>query len=328
MAGLSDRVGPFWIQVVSLVLGGVLFLFMPLLQSFWTLLAGILVISVVVEGLRPANSASVAMYSRPENRTRAFSLNRMAINLGFALGPALAGVLASLSYRWLFLADGLTCIAAGTLFFFYFRRHPMPRVSPAQAAVGLGKSPYRDTKFWLLFSCVFPLPWYFSMISTLPLYYREVHHLSELNIGLLLGLNGLIVFILEMILVYLLEKRFKIWQLVVFGNLLNGLAFLVLNLSGHSGILYLSMLFLSLAEILAMPFMMTFILQQAGDHNRGAYLGLYTLSFSAAFTFAPLLGTQLADAYGFANLWWVMVGLTLLTSLGFYLLMPRMVARF
>src|SRR5690606_5211982 len=103
--------------------------------------------------LRPANSASIAYYSRPENVTRAFSLNRMAINLGFSIGPAIGGVVAALSYKWLFIADGVTCIAAGIFFYFYFRSQQGHRPSTnnvPEQTIPVSKSPYRDA-WYILF---------------------------------------------------------------------------------------------------------------------------------------------------------------------------------
>lgn len=117
---LSDRIGHFKVQYISLILGGSLFFLIPLFTTFESLLAIVLIASTVIECLRPANASSVAHYARPENVTRAFSLNRMALNLGFSIGPALGGVLATFSYKWLFITDGSACIAAGLVFFFLF----------------------------------------------------------------------------------------------------------------------------------------------------------------------------------------------------------------
>ena len=146
---LTDRIGHFRVQFWSLVLGGSFFLVLAQLKTFTAFAVGIFILSLISECLRPANSSSVSFYARPENITRAFSLNRMAINLGFAIGPALAGLLATISYRLLFLADGFTCIAAGLFFFYYFRSLPGSRKKEAVSAVTLPKvrSPYQDFKF-------------------------------------------------------------------------------------------------------------------------------------------------------------------------------------
>src|SRR5438045_8869013 len=78
----------------------------------------IFVLSSLGESFRPANSAAVAAYSNDSNRTRCYSLNRLAINLGWAIGPAVGGILASINYAYLFWVDGLTCIIASIVLYF------------------------------------------------------------------------------------------------------------------------------------------------------------------------------------------------------------------
>lgn len=328
---LSDKIGNFNVQFFSLTLGGALFLCIPLFTRFETLAVAIFIASTVIECLRPANSASVAVYAKPENITRAFSLNRMALNLGFSIGPAVGGLLATISYSWLFIADGFTCIAAGILFYFYFRkkspRNPEAEQKTLLTAIA-SPSPYKDVPFLVfvgltgLFALVF-----FQFFFTLPIYYREAYSLSEAQIGGLLAFNGLIVFSAEMILVYLLEHRFRLWRIIVTGTLLNGLSYILLNAAGAEYILYVSVFLLSTAEILAMPFMVSFIVRRAGEAKRGAYLGLYSFAYAAAFIFAPYLGTQLIAHFGFSTLWWVLGGISAGTALGFFLLLPRMQAK-
>jgi len=324
---LTDRIGHFRVQFWSLVLGGSFFLVLAQLKTFTAFAMGIFILSLISECLRPANSSSVSFYARPENITRAFSLNRMAINLGFAIGPALAGLLATISYRLLFLADGFTCIAAGLFFFYYFRSLPGSRKKEAVSAVTLPKvrSPYRDFKFILfvllstLFACVF-----FQFFSTLPLYYRQVRGLTEAQIGMLLGVNGLVVFSLEMLAVYLLGKRFRPASLIAFGALLVALSLVILNFVQGNWIVLVSMVILSIAEIFSLPFMATIPVKRSAEINRGTYMGLYNISFSSSFILGPFIGTTIIDLYGFDTLWWSSGLLVLITGAGFYLLIQKL----
>jgi predicted MFS family arabinose efflux permease len=53
----------------------------------------------------------LATYSKPENRTRSLTLVRLAVNLGFAAGPALGGlIIMNMGYGGLFWVDGSSCI--------------------------------------------------------------------------------------------------------------------------------------------------------------------------------------------------------------------------
>ncbi len=324
---LTDKIGHFKVQFVSLTLGGGLYFILLNLRQFEYMAAGVFILSLVNDMLRPANASSIASYAKPENVTRAFSLNRMAINLGFSIGPAVGGLLAALSYKWLFIADGATCIAAGLFFFLYFRAQQghKPVIPENKADVPAVMSPYRDMWFILfvilcsLFATIF-----FQLFSTLPLYYKQVHQLSEGSIGLLMALNGLIVFLLEMIVVYLLGEKASKAMLVAGGLLMLGLSFVLLNLFGQVSILYVSMLLLSISEILAMPFMSTITVERSGLSNRGAYMGLYTISYAAAHVVSPYLGTSIIAAYGFSTLWWACGILTIVTALGFYFVIHQM----
>ena len=87
--------------------------------------------------------------------------------------------------------------------------------------------------------------------------------------GLLLALNGIIVFSVEMIAVYLLGRAFKINNLIFTGLFLLATSFAVLNLVQAEHILFVGMTLLSIAEIFAMPFMVTFVVQSSDLNNRG-----------------------------------------------------------
>src|SRR5689334_3231959 len=109
---LSDKFGFFRVQVTSLLLNGILFITLGFMQELWQFALCIFLLSSLGDAFRPANAAAIAAYSSEENRTRCYSLNRLATNLGWAIGPAVGGILASYNYHLLFWTDGITCIAA------------------------------------------------------------------------------------------------------------------------------------------------------------------------------------------------------------------------
>ncbi len=325
---LTDRIGHFRVQVGSLFVGGGLFFLLLELQQFSTFAGGIFLLSLVTECLRPANSASVSFYTDQKNVTRAFSLNRMAINLGFSIGPALGGLLATISYHWLFLADGISSLLAGIFFYVYFRHRTgyTPRLKTAPKAVLFpDSSPYRDRQFmWFAVLCgCFGLV-FFQFFTNLPLYYRQVYALPQTQVGTLFALNGVVVFSLEMVVVYLVGNRYKLAHLVTWGTLCVGLSFALLNILQGVWVLYLAMFVLSIAEILAMPFLATIPVKRSDATNRGAYMGVFTLSYSVAFVIGPYLGTSIISEFGFAALWWFTAGLATLTALGLFWLVSRM----
>jgi predicted MFS family arabinose efflux permease len=322
---LTDKIGQFKVQFLSLTTGGIMFLLLGQIKTFWLLALWLFFVSLINDSLRPANATSISIYARPENVTRAFSLNRMAVNLGFSIGPAAGGLLAAISYHYLFLVDGFSCIAAGILFYFAFRKRKTYTANSNSTNVNLPvRSVWKDKKFLLFALCcmIFAMI-FFQLFSTLPIYYRERYYLSEGMIGLLLALNGLIVFLVEMVFVYLVANKISKRALISMGTFLAGFSFVLLNLFDGFWILFLAMIILSFSEILAMPYMVTHTVEQSEPETRGAYMGIYSLSYATAFVIAPFFGTIIIESLGFEWLWWI-IGITAsVGAIGFYRLLKK-----
>ena len=322
---LSDKIGHFLVQLYCLILSIPVFFLLPELKTPLSLSLGVFFLSVVTETFRPANSVAIASYSNPDNITKAFSLNRMAINLGFSIGPALGGFLAAFSYQLLFYGNGITSGIAGIVFYLYFRKlkgakQPENIAESADTAI----SPWKDSKFlFFSFLCCLYSICFFQLLSTLPLFYREVKHLDEFEIGLILGFSGLVVFSLEMLLVHNAEKHMSAASAIIIGTLLCGISYMMLIFSGGFGLLYSSIFVLCISEILAMPFMASVTIQRAPKGKQGAYMSLNALTFSAAHILSPFLGTRIASHYGFSSLWMATGAVSLVAALGFGWIMKR-----
>lgn len=326
---LTDRFGNFWVQTLSLLFSVPLFLIIPQFTSVETLAVAIYMLSVVTESFRPANSVSVARYARPENITRAFSLNRMAINLGFSIGPALGGFLASISYNWIFYGNALGAfIATLTFILFFYKRKGTARAKPADSVIApspIRVSPYRDWLF-LVFSllcCIYAIC-FFQLLSTMPLFYQKGHLLNEKQVGIILGFSGLVVVIFEMLLVHIAERRLNYASSIFLGTALCAVSFALLPIPTGYWILYASIFLLSISEILAMPFMASVAVKRASRSNQGAYMGLNALAFSAAHVFSPFIGTRIADNYGFNVLWWGTAAVLMGIATGLYFVVRKM----
>lgn len=319
---LTDRIGFYRTQAYSFFLTVPVFMLLPQLKSVAGLSVGILFLSTIAEAFRPANSVALSHYTPKEHITKAFSLNRMAINLGFSVGPALGGFLAGLSYDWLFYGNALGTLLAALLFVVYFKGKTPGRSSAVKREEIAAESPYRDYKM-IAFSllCALYAVCFFQLINTLPLYYKEAHRLSEFRIGVILGYSGLFIVLFEMIIVQVAGKLFSIAHIIIIGTLLCGAAFVVLNLSFTYWMLYFGITVLCVSEILAMPYMSTVYVQSSSDNNRGAYMGMYSLAFSLAHIVSPYFGTHTIEHWGFETLWWVTGIITAVTAAGFYALM-------
>ncbi|WP_178987724.1 MFS transporter [Winogradskyella schleiferi] len=307
---LTDTIGYYKVMVRSLLSTGFLFIAMQFLNTFASVCVGIFLVMVVADTFRPAMFVAMSVYSKPENKTRSVTLIRLAINLGFSAGPAIGGlIITTLGYGGLFWVDGITCILATILLIKVLN----PRVAKAidNIVVEHPISVYKDKLFWIFFAAMVLFGIIFlQYFSTLPLYYKDIHHLTELDIGILLGLNGFFIFLLEMPLIKWLEqtKNTKI-GLTLLGLLLTMLSFYVLNLTSWIGILAVGMLFMTIGEMIAFPFSNAFAMDRAKKGKQGEYLSMYVMAFSIAHIFGHSAGLRLIDNFGYNNTWYIMVAL-------------------
>ena len=187
---LTDEIGYYKVMLTSLIATGFLFIGVQFLEGFWPICIGIFILMVIADAFRPAVFVALSAYSKPENITRSVTLIRLAINLGFSAGPALGGIIIfSLGYGGLFWVDGLTCMIAGTLLFIIL--HPKKSKVLDTVHHKSPKSAYRDTPYLLFIAAMVLFGFAFvQYFSTIPVYYSEIHSLSEFQIGMLLALNG------------------------------------------------------------------------------------------------------------------------------------------
>lgn len=306
---LTDKFGYYKVMFVSLMLTGILFIFLQFLKTFSEFCVGIFLVMLIADTFRPAMFVALNAYSKPQNKTRSVTLIRLAINLGFSAGPAIGGVIiTSLSYTLLFWIDGVTCIIA-TILLMLVLNPKKARVSDKQ--VVRNPLPIKSDKpFWVFFIAMIIFGFVFlQYFSTMPLYYRDVHCLSEFDIGLLLGMNGFLIFVFEMpIIKWLEDSKYSKEFLILFGLLLTGLSFGVLLLSSWVGILILGMLLMTFGEMIAFPFSNAFVIERAKKGKQGEYMAFYSISFSIGHIFGHNSGMQLINALGF-NYTWVLITL-------------------
>ena len=305
---LTDKIGYYKVMVFSLVMSGVIFIFIQYLTSFYEVVLGIFILLTVADMFRPAMYVAVSAYSKPENKTRSITLIRLAINLGFSVGPALGGlIIINMSYGGLFWADGITCIMAGLLLLKVL--HPKKSKTLDNIINDNPISVYKDIPYlvFLIAMVLFSIA-FLQYFSTMPLYYKEVHFLSEDKIGMLLALNGVLIVIIEMPFVKWLEKtRYTMLGLILFGAILTGLSFVVLNLTSWIGVLLIGMILMTVGEIIAFPFSNAFSLKRAKRGKQGEYMALYTMAFALANIIGHNLGLQLIDALGFESTWNIII---------------------
>ena len=308
---MVDKIGYYYVQIAALIGGGAMFIVLGQVTSYVAICACTFILALLNESFRPANTVAIAHYSREENRTRSYSLNRLAINLGWAAGGALGGILASFNYGLLFWVDGATNLSAALLL--YITLSPRRNPSTEKKVKGFkslerSKSVYSDKTYLLFIGLIFVFALcFFQIFTTIPVFFKEQLRLSVWFIGIIMALNGLIIAVFEMITIFALEGKRPSLHYISAGVILVAISFIILNISfiDSATLALVSVIILTFGEILAMPFMNAWWISRTLQHNRGQYAALFTVAWAGAQAVGPYGGALLAQHYGYDILWFL-----------------------
>ncbi|MFV5695291.1 MFS transporter [Flavobacterium sp. LB3P122] len=317
---LSDKIGFYKIMVFSLFTSGILLFLVQYIRTFWGLCIGMFVIMTVADMFRPAMFVSLGTYAKPENRTRALTLVRLAVNLGFTAGPALGGlIIMNLGYSGLFWVDGSSCIVSILIFALLVKERKKPAdLNTLNSETEIPASVFKDKIFWIfLFVCFATAMLFFQLFTTLPLYHNEKFGLTEFQSGLLLSLNGLLIFFLEMPIVSFSQRKgIEKLKIILWGCVLMSISFYLLLINTWAGILVISIIIITFGEMFIFPFSNSFALSRAPNGHEGRYMALFTMSFSLAHIASSKTGLELIGHFGYQTNWFFMGSLGVLSVLG------------
>jgi MFS family permease len=306
---LTDRVGPRRMMQLSLLTSGLVVLTIPLARDLVSLYAIVFAWAVTAESLRPASMTVVGELVPPEQRKPAFTLVRLAINLGMSLGPALGGFLAMSSFRLLFFVDGGTTLVAFLVLAFAPWRTRSVEPDRATETNGgtlvprVSGAAHTDGRLLLflfagvIVSCVF-----FQQQAAMPLYLVEGLKFTEATYGLLCAINTGIIILCE-IPISSLTSHWPHRVGLVLGSALFAVGFGALAFVDDIWSVAGTIVVWTFGEMLLMPAMSSYVTDISPPDRRGEYMGLYTMAFSLSFTIAPGLGTEVLERFGASAVW-------------------------
>jgi len=310
---LCDRVGPFVVLRGSLLLSGLILLTFPLTSRFGIFLAITLIWSLVAESVRPASLAALTSVVRPEQRKAAVALNRLAINLGMSVGPAVGGFLATVSFPLLFVADGATAIAASLVLTTLMAWRPVASLGAGVRSAtsaherGKGASVLRDPRALIFLTGVFLMAVvFYQHEGAMPLFLVRDLHYRESFYGILFAVNTVLIVLLEVPLNLAMQRWSHRWTLVL-GATLFAIGFGSMAVLHSVPGLLLAAVIWTFGEMIAMPASGAYAADIAPPGRAGAYAGAYASTFSLAILVGPWAGTIALEAVGGFALWSAML---------------------
>jgi MFS family permease len=318
---LTDRLGRRRTLLLSLFGGGTLAVAMGLVPSVAAFVPLLVAFAFIADLYRPASSAIIADLVPSQDRAVGFAALRLAVNLGFAFGVALGGLLADLNWRLLFWGDGATTLAFGLMAYLLVAetRHAAPKETAPKAA---GDSPWRDAVFVKLVSATFIFCLVFFMdFIVLPLTVTESAGYPARVYGLLVGTNGLLIAAFELTIVDALS-RFRRLRVAALGIALMALGMGMTGLVLHWAWFLLCVLFWTAGEILTIPQQSAFLADWAPPEQRGRYLGIAQAAWGLGATIAPVVFLPVHAAVP-EWAFWGLLGLAVLPAVPLMLQLDR-----
>jgi predicted MFS family arabinose efflux permease len=315
---LVEAIGAVRVQTFCLLAAVPGYLLLPVWREPWAIALNIFLLSLATEAVRPANGTVIARVAKPEDRTRGFALQRLAANLGFAMGGAVGGFLAAIDFRLLFVVDATTTLAAACILLMYFRLQRLPGEAPPADQTQLAR-PIHDTVF-VLFLALFVLSTmvFFQFVSTYTLYLRDYYHLSSVEIGVLFAVNTLVIVATEMLLIDYV-KRWPLVRTIGWGCFFSCLGFALLPFGSTFPFAIFAILVMTLGEMLSMSLAAGFVANRAPVGAEGRYMGWWAMGIAVAFVLGPMAGGALYQ-HDPNWIWYLSLAVGVIVLVGFHLL--------
>ncbi|MEM7785682.1 MAG: MFS transporter, partial [Planctomycetota bacterium] len=280
---LTKPLGAVRTQIIGQFLAVPCYMLVPYFSSWTGVAVMVFLFSITSESIRPANHVATAQFTDPDKTPRAFGLQRMAVNLGFAFGPAIGGFLAEIDFYWLFVVNGLTTGMGGLilLWCFGFRKYAKSASSAekqkqAERTSSHG-SPWGDKKYFLFLGILMGVGLvFFQVHATYPKYLQEYYSLSKPMIGILFSINTVIIVVFEMLLVNYLQTK-SVLRVIAWGAFFSCFGFFVLPFHQAFWFSVVSMSRIKFGEMLCFTIFYTFVAKRSTQRDQSAYMRWYAM---------------------------------------------------
>jgi MFS family permease len=241
-----------------------------------------------------------------EDLANAIALNSTQFQLSRVVGPALAGVAFRVfGLAGCFFANGLSFVAVVVALWMVRMEQGSNTLAPSdkQRAIwrdlveGLHYVRSRPRVSSLLLvaavNSLFGAP-YFSMV---PIYARDIFHLGETGLALMMGVSGAGAFLGALLVTYLGDFRRKGW-FVLGGAILFGICITGFAVSSRLKLSLLFLFGLGFALVCSLAITNTLLQKLVTDQMRGRVMSMFLLSFAGTMPIGNILAGTASNHFG------------------------------
>lgn len=335
----ADWIGRRVVMLLSLFGGGAALVAFSFVKAPWAIMTTIVFFALVAEMYRPAASAMIGDLVGPALRPSAFGLMYVAINMGFAVGPVVGGLMLQYyTFQTLFWCDAVTSAVYGVIILARIREtlppRPQPAALPAADAGADAPGPARplavnaavhmlhDTTFMVCCAASLLVAFVFMQsMSTFPLYLAGLGIGPEMY-GRIIALNGVIIVVFQIPLTSFLS-RFHRGVVVAAASLVIGLGFSLNALAATPLQFAGTVVVWTLGEMMSAAFLMSIVSDLAPPELRGRYMGVLGSCYSLAMMLGVPLGGEILVRYGGTAVWLSTGAASVLASALYYSIRHR-----
>jgi len=331
---LADRIGRKVVMVASLIMMGVAYLLLINAETYlqFALLMGLVGLSNPL--YQVGADAMLADMIPTRQRTDAYAINRIAYNAAFGIGPAIGGFLASTSYALAFYGASAGFFIYAVIWFFFAHETLDKTIGEEKTSALAGQVEVQNEaarsdgyihvfkdKAYMAFVTMFAT----GMIAPsilwilMPVYAKSNFNIPEALYGWIPTTNAFMCVFLQYA-VSNQTRKFNTLPVAAIGMFVYALGTgSVALMTGFSGF-WLSMVILTLGELILIPTTSKYVADIAPENLRGRYMSLYWFGWGMSRTLAPLIGGYLNDNISPRAIWigGLLFGLT--STLGLFLL--------
>lgn len=263
----------------------------------------------------------------PQGGRQTFNAIYLAQNIGVALGAALGGFVAELSFNYIFMANLAMYVIFFFIALFQFNMDYQATVKHQETLENVAHIQNKKHFTALILLCVmFALYWiaYVQWQTTIASFTQSIG-ISMSQYSLLWTVNGVLILVgqpLILPIIHLIKGQLK--KQLYFGLVVFILSFFVTSFATSFSIFVVGMVIMTFAEMFVWPAVPTIANNLAPKGREGVYQGIVNSASTVGKAFGPLVGGILVDVFNMQIMFLSMIGL-LVIAMAFLTIYDRKV---
>ena len=250
----------------------------------------------------------------PNGGRQTFNAIYLAQNIGVALGAALGGFVAELSFNYIFIANLLMYVLFAIVAVTQFNLEYSVKMHKPDNLELENKDQKRRFKALILLCIMFSICWiaYIQWESTIASFTQDID-ISMSQYSILWTVNGIMILVAQPLIspvIRVLKGNIK--KQMIVGIIIFMVSFLVTSFAEQFSVFLIGMIILTFGEMFVWPAVPTIANFLAPDGKQGQYQGFVNSASTVGKAFGPLIGGILVDAFNMSTMF---IGMIVLLSI-------------